>query len=54
MSDAERVLVDDEKLMRSTYAVRCAVCGRWTKAKGPRPVKQPRCFLHLGWKRGKR
>lgn len=35
----------DERPLRSLYAVRCE-CGRWTEAKGPRPVKNPRCHLH--------
>lgn len=36
--------IEDEKV-KSLYQVRC-ICGRWVKAKGPKPVKRPRCHVH--------
>jgi len=38
-----------EPVLRGLYAVRCVTCGEFTQAKGPRPVKQPRCWKHKKW-----
>lgn len=37
-------IIEDEKV-KGLYQVRCE-CGRWVRAKGPKPVKRPRCWLH--------